>query len=293
MHDWPLTAISSNQEIYPSNSQQLGLEIGNWLNYLSEQEMLSWNESSQNGDPTLFSPDIFFQGQQDHNSESFCNDKSSDNPSMLYLSEKVSSGSGHDLEEREMGTHQPRCMEVILSLPHRQYFKDLITRFLNAVYPVVPILHALKISSIYKNVCELVNSWGEDVESLSLHFSSNFCSTSIVVPGGKPSQRGSSRALCLSANDISWDVFAALLAVYGLAGLSLAEWDPMWSSEEQLERKTFAVKMLASLDKCLGLGQNAKANEMRVSAMYLGILLQIQLYGIGLAASVLSPPIPS
>lgn len=195
----------------------------------------------------------------------------------------MSSGFAHDLEEPKMGTHQPQCMEVILSLPHRQHFKDLITRFLNAVYPAVPVLHAVTINSIYKSVCELVNSWPQDVESLSLHFSSNFCSTSSVVLGGKSSQRGLSRALCLGANDISWDVLAALLAVYGLAGLSLAEWDPMWSSEEQLERKTFAIKMLASVDECLGLGQNAKVNEMRVSAMYLGILLQIQLHGIGLA----------
>ena len=245
--------------------------------------MLSWNESSQDGDPPLFSPDIFFQGQQDHNAESFCNNKSTDDPSSSYSSEKMSSGFAHDLEEPKMGTHQPRCMEVILSLPHRQHFKDLITRFLNAVYPVVPVLPTVTINSIYKSVCELVNSWPQDVESLSLHFSSNFCSTSSVALGGKSSQRGLSRALCLGANDISWDVLAALLAAYGLAGLSLAEWDPMWSSEEQLERKTFAIKMLASVDECLGLGQNAKVNEMRVSAMYLGILLQIQLHGIGLA----------
>lgn len=232
--------------------------------------MLSWNESSQDGDPPLFSPDIFFQGQQDHNAESFCNNKSTDDPSSSYSSEKMSSGFAHDLEEPKMGTHQPRCMEVILSLPHRQHFKDLITRFLNAVYPVVPVLPTVTINSIYKSVCELVNSWPQDVESLSLHFSSNFCSTSSVALGGKSSQRGLSRALCLGANDISWDVLAAPFSSLRSCWVESGRVGP----NVVLRRATRAQNLCH---------QNAKVNEMRVSAMYLGILLQIQLHGIGLA----------
>ncbi|KAE9366551.1 hypothetical protein N431DRAFT_561962 [Stipitochalara longipes BDJ] len=257
-------AITSSREVRHSIPRQADLSIDGWLEYPDEHEMLLWNEPSQDENHPS-SADISFQGQPGqpgHNANTFDGNTFNNNSSLHLLSRGsgICPRIGHGLKEPKEGTPQPRCMKVLLSLPHRQHFRDLINRFACAVYPIAPILHALTIHSMHKNVCELVNSWSRETESLpSLHSDSNFRPSVFVVSDGKTCSLGSFDALNFDTNDVSWDVIATLFAVYGLAGLSLTEWDPMWSSEEHLGRKTFAVTMLTCVDEFLSFGKSTDA----------------------------------
>lgn len=164
--------------------------------------------------------------------------------------------------------HEACCMNTLLNLANEQHFRDLINRFAYAVYPTILIPDMATIWSIY-----------ESTRSQTFYdYISRF-----IIPNHDSPPPNISNVSCLDANENKGDGIAALLAVYGLAGLSLTEWDPLWSSLRKTSgRRDFALAMLELIDEYLRQGENTSISQIRVCALYLTVILEIQLFGISM-----------
>lgn len=150
---------------------------------------------------------------------------------------------------------------LLRALPERTKADLLLDRYFSVVHVLDPVLHEQSTRGVYMDMYDEMRS---------------------------PSQSHgpSVGARSFTMSDHVWNSLGIFFGIFGLAAMSLTEWDSTWSLlQYEPGRLQLAAHMLSCADACLQVNLDCQPSLERVKAMYLGLALQALLYSDGNSSS--------
>lgn len=163
---------------------------------------------------------------------------------------------------------------VLRRLPESSFAQYLLQRYFHAFHPLDPVLHEPTCRKMHESFWR----WKSSTTNVAL---------STLPYNSSRSAQETEAAQMIALMDgtmLCWETLAVLFAIYGLASITVTDWEPLRQSSGSASRIEFATAMSASLEECLQQCDLDKANILQVTALYLRVALESQV-----AASGMSP----
>lgn len=181
----------------------------------------------------------------------------------------------HDISvPHDVAAHEPNAAAVRLgtnilnALPSRDICERLIKRY-DVFYDIVSHKPSIKVN--YKSFWDTYGQClaePKDPAKLSI-VSGEMCRNAWSMLGGELPKSRHEWITWVAGHNFRWEMVGVFIAMFGLAAISLPDWDPLFISqnEHRNDRKKFACSMRDLVEACLLISDHA--DNVSVLAVYL------------------------
>jgi hypothetical protein len=164
-----------------------------------------------------------------------------------------------------------KASAVLQQLPDFSFAQYLLQRYFDAFHPMDPVLHK-------PTSCKMHESFWKWKSSTT-----NVAFTTLPYNASQSAQEmeGAHMIALMDGTILCWETLAILFAMYGLASITVIDWDPLRQSSGSASRIGFATAMSASLNQCIQQCDLDKVNILQVTALYLRVALEAQVAASG------------